>query len=354
MRSMVVSSKSNRLKRLFLQSPMKKYILYAFLALTVAGILFGLWSWLKPTTVEVTTPTRGPVVDAVYASGTVEPEVMYPVAPRVTARLTQLLADEGDTVAPGQILAQLEASDLNANLLELKAREANAKAQFEREQRLLPQGGTSQAAFDTAQADYRAALQARKASEAQVGYSQLTALVTSTVVYREGEVGQLIPANQTVFWLAEPGNLRVSVQVDEEDIPQVQLNQRVLMRSDAFPGKSFEGRVSSITPKGDAEARSFRVRVGLPSDIPFRIGMTVETNIILRTETNALLIPTSAASSGKVWKVVDGKAQPHTITTGVITTSQTEVLSGLTPSETVIVTPPENLKAGDKIHAVTR
>lgn len=333
---------------------MKKYILYTLLFLGGAAALYGLWSWLKPTTVEVTTPTRGPVVDAVYASGTVEPEVMYPVAPRVTARLTQLLADEGDVVAPGQVLGKLEAADLTANLMELKAREANAKAQFEREQRLLPQGGTSQAAFDTAQADYRAATQARKAAEAQVGFTQLTAMVTSTVVYRQGEVGELIPANTTVFWLAEPGNLRISVQVDEEDIPQVQLGQRVLMRSDAFPGKSFEGRVTSITPKGDAEARSFRVRVGLPSDIPFRIGMTVETNIILRTEDNALLIPTSAVSSGKVWKVVNGEAHQSVVTTGVLGPDKTEILGGVSPSDIIVVSPEADLENGQKLHTEMR
>lgn len=333
---------------------MKKRLLSSLLALITAAIVFGLWSWFTPPTVQVTHPTRGPVVDAVYASGTVEPEVMFPVAPRVTARLTQLLADEGDAVAPGQVLAQLEAADVNATLLELKAREANAKAQYEREQRLLPLGGTSQAAFDSAQADYRAATQARKGAQVQVGFTQLTALVTSTVVYREGEIGQLIPANQTVFWLAEPGNLRVSVQVDEEDIPQVQVGQRVLMRSDAFPNRSFEGRVTSITPKGDAEARSFRVRVGLPSDIPFRIGMTVETNIILRTDDHALLVPTTALSNGKLWKVVNGTLQQQAVTTGVMGPENTEILSGLTPSDTLVISPTPELKQGQSVNTLIR
>ena len=327
----------------------RKPLLTTLAVLLALAAATGLWLTFRPATVTVTSPTRGPIVDAVYASGTVEPEVMYPLAPRVTARLTALMADEGTTVAPGQILATLEAPEVSANVLELQARETNARSIFQRNQRLLPQGAVSQAAFDSSQADYRAATQARKAAQAQLGFTQLTAPVTSTIIERNGEVGQLIPANQTVFWLAEPGNLRVTVQVDEEDIPQVTVGQRVLMRADAFPGQSFEGSVASITPRGDAEARSFRVRVSLPANIPFRIGMTVETNIILRTEDSALLIPTSAVIGDKVWKVVGGELQPQPVTTGVLTTSQTEVLTGLTTSDTIVTQPEPSFQPGQNI-----
>lgn len=94
-------------------------------------------------------------------------------------------------------------------------------------------------------------------------------------------------------------SLRVSAEVDEEDIVLVRVGQKVLIRSDAFPNQIFYGRVKSITPKGDPIARSYRVRINFSENNPLLIGMTAETNIIVHEKKNALLLPVSSISETK-------------------------------------------------------
>jgi multidrug efflux pump subunit AcrA (membrane-fusion protein) len=110
------------------------------LILITLGILAGggflAWRFIGPITVETAHPTRGPAVRAVYATGTVEPTVMLPLAPRNSGRLMELKADEGAQVRAGQELARLEDADLQRSVDELEARARFAKTQFERAQTL--------------------------------------------------------------------------------------------------------------------------------------------------------------------------------------------------------------------------
>ena len=103
----------------------------------------------------------------------------------------------------------------------------------------------------------------------------LTTPADGQVIRRDGEVGDFIPSNQPVFYLAKSGSpLRISADVDEEDIPLVKAGDKVLIKADAFPDRIFDGQVSDVTPKGDPIARSYRVRIALPSDTALKIGMT--------------------------------------------------------------------------------
>ncbi|MGB4876309.1 MAG: biotin/lipoyl-binding protein, partial [Candidatus Competibacter sp.] len=114
------------------------WTIIALAALAGAGVL--VWRQFGPVTVETAQPTRGPAVRAVYATGTVEPTVMLPLAPRNSARLMELKADEGAQVREGQELARLEDADLQRSVDELQARAQFAKIQFDRAQTLLDKG----------------------------------------------------------------------------------------------------------------------------------------------------------------------------------------------------------------------
>ena len=116
----------------------------------------------------------------------------------------------------------------------------------------------------------------------------LTTPADGQVIRRDGEVGDFIPSNQPFFYLAKSGSpLRISADVDEEDIPLIKAGDKVLIKADAFPDRVFDGQVSEITPKGDPVARSYRVRIALPPDTALKIGMTAETNIITKESPNA-------------------------------------------------------------------
>jgi multidrug efflux pump subunit AcrA (membrane-fusion protein) len=112
----------------------------------------------------------------------------------------------------------------------------------------------------------------------------------------------------------------------------------------------LEGRVAEITPKGDPINKSYRVRVSLPEDTPLKVGMTTETNIIVREEANALLVPAAAVSGGKLWVAENGRAKRLPVKAGTIGEKKAEILSGLKGDESVIANPPPELKEGDAVN----
>ncbi|MFT5701161.1 MAG: multidrug efflux system membrane fusion protein [Desulforhopalus sp.] len=199
--------------------------------------------WLGGDKVEVIRPHRGLAVQAVYVTGTVEASVMLPIAPRITARLMELHIDEGASVKKNQLLARMEDTDLRQKFRELQAREDFLKQEFERKQTLLKQRALSNTEHDRALAEWKAAEAAVAKAVAESDFMKLVAPADGRIIRRDGEVGQLIPANKTVFWLSCCSPLRISAEVDEEDIALVQPGQKVLTRADAFPDQIYEGLV---------------------------------------------------------------------------------------------------------------
>jgi multidrug efflux pump subunit AcrA (membrane-fusion protein) len=128
----------------------------------------------------------------------------------------------------------------------------------------------------------------------------------------------------------------------------------VLIRSDAFPGEIFHGEVQEVTPKGDPVARTFRVRVKLPADTPLLIGMTTETNIVLRRSDTALLVPAAAVRGDMIWRVADGRVAATRVKLGAKGVREVEILSGLDERDWILAAPPQNLKDGARIRPVTQ
>ena len=127
--------------------------------LLAAGVAAGggLAWWRWPVRVETAPSTRGPAIEAIYATGVVEPAVMVPVAPRSGGRLVSLDADEGDPVRRGQVLARIESTDLDQTVQEMMARERLARIQYERTRSLVEQKFVSPAELDRTRTDLEAA-----------------------------------------------------------------------------------------------------------------------------------------------------------------------------------------------------
>jgi multidrug efflux system membrane fusion protein len=317
------------------------------------GIGSGAVYWFSsPPAVIVVHPRRGPAVQSVYATGTVEPTVMVPISARSAARLVELAADEGSVVAKGQVLAKLENDDLRRAIEMAEAEERYAKAEFDRLGVLAGRQVVARTAYDRAKADWEKARAAAAQAAALAGYLQLVAPADGTIIRRDGEIGQMIGANQTVFWLSCCAPLRISAEVDEEDIAQVRPGQEVLIRGDAYPGRLFHGKVQAVTPKGDPVARSYRVRISLTADTPLMIGMTTETNIVLRQSEHALLLPAGAVQQDKVWRVENGRLHPNNVTVGAKGVTEIEILEGVGDDDWIVTAPSPSLQAGQHIRPI--
>lgn len=335
---------------------MKRRLPWILVALVAVGAL--LWfarQRFAPPEVDLASPTRGMALDAVYATGVVEPSLEIRIGPRTPGRIVDLRVDEGDRVKRGQLLARLEDDDLRASVAELEARARYARGVHERNTELRRSGLISVDAVERAKTDLEAAEAALRRSRDTRAQMQLTAPADGTIIRRDAEIGEYAPVNTPLFYMAGPQPLRIAAEVDEEDMPRVVPGQRVLIRSDAFPERSFEGRVLEITPRGDTVARSYRVRIGFVGDSPLPIGMSTETNIVIEERPAALLVPVSALAADAVWVVAaDGRVARRVLKIGVRAPDRVEVLDGLADGESFVDRPPATLHDGQRVRVRSR
>lgn len=274
---------------------------------------------------------------------------MLPIAPRNAGRLMELNVAEGDQVRAGQTLARLEDADLKKSVDELEARARFAKSQQDRAQTLLDKGLGTVLERDRAQSERQAADAAVARALALRGFMTLTAPADGQILQRDGEVGQLIPANQPIFYFSCCAPLRIEAEVDEEDILLVQSGQRTLIRAPALPGRILEGQVAEITPKGNPVTRGYRVWIRFAEDPPLRIGMTTEVNIIVSERSDALLIPATAISEGQVWVVRDARLHRQPVQAGITGEAKIEMLSGLSETDRIVIRPAAGLREGRRV-----
>lgn len=321
--------------------------LIVLVVLSGAGAAF--WSYSRPAAVATVTARRGDAADMVYATGVVEPRNWAKVTPLVRERIVERCDCEGRRVEKGEVLARLDSVLAETALAELKARHKLAAAEHERQAVLVERNVMSQQALDRVRSEVGQAAALVAGQTARLENYILRAPMSGTVLRRDGEVGEIAEPGTVLFWIGEAKPLRIVAEVNEEDIPQVKPGQRALIRADAFPGRTLEATVDSITPKGDPVAKNYRVYLALPDDTPLLIGMTAELNIIVRVARNALLLPVNAVQGNAVVLAEGGGARRRELTIGIRGTGEVEVLSGLPEEARVIAPYPDKLGEGARI-----
>lgn len=323
--------------------------LLSVLALLGGAAAAAWWWFARPPLVHAETVSIGPAVDAVYATGTVEPVLWARIGPLVKGRLIALETEEGERVAAGQVLARLDDTVARAQLAEAEARANFLREEAGRLRALAAREIVAQAAFDRAESEARAAAAIVAAARQRLDDYVMRAPMEGVVLRRDGEIGEVIDTNNTVFVVGERRPLRITAEVDEEDIVRVEPGQRVLVKADAFPGRPLEGRLAEITPKGDPRLKVYRVRIALPDDTPLLVGMSVEANIIVRETPRAVLAPAASVRDGAVFVIEDGAVRRVTVRLGVQGPLRVEVLSGLEPGMRVVADPPATLADGARV-----
>ncbi|AZO36464.1 MAG: efflux RND transporter periplasmic adaptor subunit [Mesorhizobium sp.] len=319
--------------------------------IVVAAAVVGGTAWylLRATPVSIVTPWRGDAAEIVYASGSVEPHTWAKVAPVVRERIVEQCNCEGARVAQGDVLARLDDSEVRAALGELEARRALAGQEFQRQSVLADKNATSQQALDRAQSELSQIEALVAGQKARLETYVIRAPTPGVVLRQDGKVGEIAELGTVLFWVGEQKPLLVIAEVNEEDIPRVEVGQRTLLRADAFPGQILEAVVNRITPKGDPVTKTYRVYFRLPDNTPLRIGMSTDVNIVIRVAKNALLVP-SVAIEGNNIVVVEGEtARLREIHTGIRGNNGVEVLSGIDALAQVISPYPAELADGARV-----
>jgi len=331
----------------------RRQILIAVLIVLVAGAAAaGWWRFGRGPQVAAVAAVRGTAVEIVYATGGVEPVRWAKVASVIRDRIIEICDCEGKTVAKGDVLVRLDSRQVEAGLKELKAREDFLKREMSRVSELITRGSATAQAHERAAMDLQTVQGLISVQTEKIADYTIVAPMNGVVLRRDGEIGEIAEAGQILFRIGVPKPLQVVAEVNEEDIPRVALGQTVLFRTDAFPDRRLEGKVSEITPMGDIAAKTFRVKIALPDDTPLKPGMSVEANIVTREKPNALLIPADALK-GNVVFVIDGtRTHKRDVTAGIRGTRTVEILSGVSEGERVASPAATDLREGARVRII--
>ena len=332
----------------------------AIATVTVLILAFGAGRiLLQPAMVTLAEPSRGPAIDAVYATGVVEPIDYARFGATVPGRVAELLVDEGDEVRKGEVVARLDDRQPRARLQDARARLLMAEADIARDQTLMSRGVLAVQTLERAQQERDQAAAAVDLFARQLEDYTVLSPLAGTVMKRNVELGETVPANAVMFEISSTARKRIAADVDERDIAGVALGAALAAHADGFPDEAFEAKVTNIRRQGDASSRTFRVEADLSSDTKLMIGMTVDVDIVIDQRADALLVPAAAVAHGAsqggrpgapfAFVVEDGRARRVDVKTGAVGAAKVEIVSGLKDADRVVVNPPERLKDGDAV-----
>lgn len=326
--------------------------------LAVAGLAGGAWlwsiGWRPAVAVTAVEPRRGNAAEVVYATGVVEPLRWAKVVPLQRKRVVDLCLCEGEPVKKGDVLARLDDTEERAQLKELQVTRDQRQRDVQRLTQLLERNAATQTAVDLASTVLRE-IEARIAvQQERIDDLVLRAPMDGIVLRRDGEIGEIAGQNDVLFWVGQPKPLRITADVNEEDILKVKSGQRALLRNEGLGGATLEARVADVTPKGDPQTKTFRVHFGLPEDTPLRIGMSVEANIVVREKDGALLVPAESVIAGHVFLIEGDRVRRVAVETGIRGGRMVEILFGLAEGQRIVLAPKADLRDGARVRLVTK
>lgn len=285
------------------------------------------------------------------------------VGPRISGRITAVRATLGQRVKRGETLAVLDSTELGqakAAYQQARARETLTRETWDRERRLAAEKISSEQEALTARAAHlEAAAELRRAEEtlrlmgvpAGQGQSGSLSPVTSpfdgTVVEKEASLGEMVSPEQTLFTVADLSRVWIWIDVFEKDLRRVHPDDGVSVEVDAYPGETFEGKVSFLTGSVDTATRTVRARIDVDNrDGRLRPGMFARIRLtdphVSPSGPGVPVVPESALQrqgEGFVVFVPEGERRyrRREVQTGRQSGNSVEILAGLKPGERVVV-----------------
>ena len=254
------------------------------------------------------------VENTVTATGTIEPVETVEVGTQVSGKVEKIYVDFNDVVKKGDLLAELDKQTLNQSVSRARASLTSAESQlnyakltYERTKQLYEANAATLAAYQEAQNSYTQAQMSKKNAQASydqalvdLAYAEIYSPIDGIVLDRAVEVGQTVAASfstPTLFTLANDlTKMQVEADVDEADIGQVKVGQKVTFTVDAYMEDNFEGTVSQIRmkPTTTSNVVTYTVIIDAPNpDQKLFPGMTASVTIVTEEQTG-LAVPAEA------------------------------------------------------------
>jgi len=357
---------------------------------------------LAPPKIKVVRMETRDLTTQVYGNGTVEAKVVVAVSSKITGRIVELYADQGDHVRSGQLIAKLESDDLihqqrqseavvnksaanlnveKANLQKARANAVLAEKNAQRYKSLLDNGMVSRLEAEQYENSYlvareevarsSAALEAVKmeqtANRANLGFAR--SKVAETLIYapqdgviitRDLEKGATVTPGMSIFTLADPRTVWVKANVDESQLNGVAVGKKALITLRSAAGEQLPGQVARLGRQSDRVTEELEVDVAFTQPLKdFRLGEQADVYIVAGMKIAAPSLPSAAIVTKEkkrgVWVVANGRLTFRAVTVGIADRRNlTEIVTGLHGGERVaLASAPEmaKFKDGMKVRA---
>lgn len=255
------------------------------------------------------------IQNSITATGTIEPVTSVTVGTQVSGIVSRLYVDYNSVVKKGQVIAELDKTNLISELNNAKANLSSAQssmnyqlANYNRYKTLYEKGLVSADEYESANLSYQQSrqqvAQAKESvnkAQTNLGYATITSPIDGVVLSKSVEEGQTVAASfntPELFTIAQDlTNMRVIADIDEADIGGVIEGQRVVFTVDAFPDDTFEGRVTQVRQQASTESNvvTYEVVISAPNrDLKLKPGLTANVTIYTLEKNNVLTVPSKA------------------------------------------------------------
>jgi len=368
-----------------------RLLLLAIAAIVVvAALLSGIWSRVKAqkslrtetaqvalTSVSVRLPKPATPAAEIILPGNVQPYITSPIYSRTNGYLKKWYFDIGARVKRGQLLAVIETPEVDqqlqqarSNLLTAQANLSLAEITKTRYQGLLKTNAVSKQDVDNAVGSYNANKAIVEADQATV--QQYTALVSFERIYapfdgvitaRNTDIGDLINSGSSggvktdLFHIAQPGTLRVYVNVPEEYSRGIKVGMAADLTLAEFPGRKFQGKVVRTADAINVTTRTLLIEIDVDNPTGTLLtGSYAEVHLAVPTQGSTYLIPVNTllfrTEGLRVGIVRDGKVVLTTVTPGHDFGNEIEIVAGLKSDDQIIVNPPDSIVQGQQVQVV--
>jgi len=327
--------------------------------------------------VKVFKVRRDRITEKITYTSTLEAWTKINITPEVGGKIARIDVQEGDRVAQGQVLAELETETIRLQLRQAQAAVAVAEAAYadalrnkERMDRLIKENAVSeqqrekvQLAFDSSSAQLEQARAGLNLAQHALDVSIMKAPFAGVIASKNAEVGDVINPMMGgfgaggaggVLTLMDYSRIKVAVDVSSEDIGRLRKGQEAILRVGAFPGRDFRGIVRLVNLTANPLSKKFGVEVSFdnPEGL-LRPGTFGDVIFEVQSHENAIVVPQKAVlENSYVFVVEAGKAVKKTVTLGIQNTTMIEVLDGLAEGASVVVEGNFGLEEGTAVQVL--
>jgi len=285
------------------------------------------------------------------AIGTLAASRQVTVAPEVAGRVTQISFESGARVKAGDPLVQLNDATEQADLLAQRAQARLAELNLERARDLRRSQAGPQTTVDQYQAELDEIMANQKRTQALIGQKLIKAPFDGDLGIRQINVGDYLNPGATIVTLTDLSRLYVNFSLPEQTLSRLTVGQKVLVNTDAFPGRDFEATIGTIEPQISAETRAIKVQATLDNrEQLLRPGMFANVRVVLPPQPDTLTVPETAVDytvyGDSVYvarneKAEDGSdrlvVQRTPVKVGDRLPNRVEIRNGLNPGDRVVV-----------------